>query len=564
MKFQDYKYERPNMEDIKARFNGALEGFKNAKSKAHQLSAIKTMNQIRFDFNTMARIANIRHTINTKDEFYDKEKSFFNEQGPIMSSLVNNYYKALLDSSFKDELKKDLGDLLFKKAENALKTFDPKIISLLQKESELASKHNIITAGIEIPFDDNTYNLSQMRVFSSSPDRDVRKRASKATETVLLTKEKELDKLYDDLIKVRTKIAHELGFGSFIDLAYARLGRTDWNHEDVASYRSQIKEVVVPLNEKLTKRKQKRLKLDKLWHYDLALDYTSGNATPKGDKDELVKQAKKMYDDISEETSEFFNFMLENNLMDLETKKGKAGGGYCTFIPNYESPFIFSNFNGTKADVDVLTHEAGHAFQMYNSRHHDVPEYLMAGYEISEIHSMSMEFFAWPYIDLFFKEDTEKYKFSHLNQALMLLSYGASIDEFQHAIYQNPDMSINDRKALWRNLEKTYFPYREYDDNDYAERGNSWQMIMHIFIVPFYMIDYTLAQVCAFQYFNRAKENKQAAWESYVTLCKAGGSRSFKELLDLAELKNPFEPGSLRTIIPSIEDELNKIDDSKL
>ncbi len=271
-----------------------------------------------------------------------------------------------------------------------------------------------------------------------------------------------------------------------------------------------------------------------------------------------------MYDDISEETSEFFNFMLENNLMDLETKKGKAGGGYCTFIPNYESPFIFSNFNGTKADVDVLTHEAGHAFQMYNSRHHDVPEYLMAGYEVSEIHSMSMEFFAWPYIDLFFKEDTDKYKFSHLNQALMLLSYGASIDEFQHAIYQNPDMSINDRKALWRNLEKTYFPYRIYDNNDYAERGNSWQTIMHIFVVPFYMIDYTLAQVCAFQYFNRAKENKKEAWDSYVTLCKAGGSQSFKDLLNLAKLKNPFEPGSLKTIIPSIEEELNRIDDTNL
>lgn len=564
MKFQDYTYERPNIEKVKNNFNEALEAFKNASKKDAALKAIDTMNQIRFDFSTMSTISNIRHTIDTRDEFYDEEKSFFDQNGPIMSELVNNFYKALLKTPLKETLKENLGDLLFKKAENALKTFDPKIMPLLREENQLASKHQKITASIEIPFKDDTYNLSQMRVFISDKDRAVRKAASKATENVLLTKEEELDQLYDDLVKVRTKIAHELGFDNFIELAYARLGRTDWDKDDVLGYRQQIKDVVVPLNKKLTERKRKRLNLETLYHYDLSLDYLSGNAKPKGDKDHLVTQAKKMYEDISKETDEFFNFMLSRNLMDLEAKKGKAGGGYCTMIPNYESPFIFSNFNGTKGDVDVLTHEAGHAFQMYMSRHHEVPEYRMAGFEVSEIHSMSMEFFAWPYIDLFFEEDSEKYKFSHLSQALMLLSYGASIDEFQHEIYEHPDMTIKERKELWRSIEKTYFPYRIYDDNDYAERGNSWQIIMHIFIVPFYMIDYTLAQVCAFQYFNRSIKDKKEAWQSYVKLCKAGGSRSFTELLDLAELKNPFEKGSLKTIIPSIEDVLDKIDDSKL
>ena len=564
MKFQDYTYERPNIEKVKNNFNEALEAFKSASNKDAALKAIDTMNQIRFDFSTMSTISNIRHTIDTRDEFYDEEKSFFDQNGPIMSELVNNFYKALLKTPLKETLKENLGDLLFKKAENALKTFDPKIMPLLREENQLASKHQKITASIEIPFKDDTYNLSQMRVFISDKDRAVRKAASKATENVLLTKEEELDQLYDDLVKVRTKIAHELGFDNFIELAYARLGRTDWDKDDVLGYRQQIKDVVVPLNKKLTERKRKRLNLETLYHYDLSLDYLSGNAKPKGDKDHLVTQAKKMYEDISKETDEFFNFMLSRNLMDLEAKKGKAGGGYCTMIPNYESPFIFSNFNGTKGDVDVLTHEAGHAFQMYMSRHHEVPEYRMAGFEVSEIHSMSMEFFAWPYIDLFFEEDSEKYKFSHLSQALMLLSYGASIDEFQHEIYEHPDMTIKERKELWRSIEKTYFPYRIYDDNDYAERGNSWQIIMHIFIVPFYMIDYTLAQVCAFQYFNRSIKDKKEAWQSYVKLCKAGGSRSFTELLDLAELKNPFEKGSLKTIIPSIEDVLDKIDDSKL
>ncbi len=564
MKFQDYKYERPDMEDIKQSFNDALETFKNAKNPEEAFKAIESINALRLDFSTMSNIAHIRHTINTKDKFYSDEKAYFDQNSPTMSQLDNAYYKALLESSFKKALKDRFGPLLFEKAENELKTFDVKIIPLLQEENQLASKHQKLTASIEIPFKGETYNLSQMRVFSTDKNRETRKAASKATEKVLLTKEKELDKLYDDLVKVRTKIAKELGFESFTELAYARLGRTDWNKHDVANYRQQIKDVVVPLNQKLTKRKQKRLKLDTLYHYDLSLDYLSGNAKPKGDKDHLVKQAEKMYQDLSPQTHEFFQFMLKRNLMDLEAKKGKAGGGYCTMIPNYESPFIFSNFNGTKGDVDVLTHEAGHAFQMYMSRHHEVPEYLMAGMEVSEIHSMSMEFFAWPYLELFFEEDSEKYKFSHLSQALMLLSYGASIDEFQHEIYAKPTMSIKERKQLWRKIEKTYFPYRIYDDNDYAERGNGWQMIMHIFLVPFYMIDYTLAQVCAFQYFNRANESKNEAWQSYVKLCKAGGSKSFKELLALAQLKNPFETGSLKTIIPSIEKILNQINDEDL
>ncbi|MFW5913974.1 MAG: M3 family oligoendopeptidase, partial [Bacillota bacterium] len=456
MTFKDYKYERPDMERLKQDFNASLEAFKGASDKDDALKAVKAINKIRMDFNTMATLSNIRHTIDTNDAFYNKEKDFFDQNSPVMSELINNYYRALLESPFKEGLKDDLGALLFSKAKTALKTFDPKIMPLLRKENELRSKHQKITAGIEVPFKDETYNLSQMAVFRTDRDRAVRKAASKATENVLLTKEEELDRLYDELVEVRTRIAHELGFDNFIELAYARLGRTDWDAGDVEGYRRQIKDVVVPLNQKLTERKRKRLGLDTLYHYDLALDYMGGNAKPKGDKDYLVKEAKAMYEAMSPETSEFFNFMLDRDLMDLKTKKGKAGGGYCTIIPNHQSPFIFSNFNGTKHDVDVLTHEAGHAFQMYMSSHHTVPEYMMAGFEISEIHSMSMEFFAWPHINRFFGNDETKYKFSHLNQALMLLSYGASIDEFQHAIYENPTMSIQERKTLWRSIEKTY------------------------------------------------------------------------------------------------------------
>jgi len=564
MRFEDFNYERPDMDEFKKDFKDALEKFEDAESADAQEKAIDKINQLRFDFNTMGTLASIRHSLDTTDAFYDKEKAFFNENGPIFTQLNNQFYKALSEATYKDELEKRKGSLLFKQAKQSLRTFADKIVPDLQEENRLATEHQKLLASAQIEFEGEKRNLSQMTPFMQSTDRDTRKKASKAVSNFFETNEDILDDLYDKLVKVRTKIAKDLGYDSFTGLAYDRLGRIDYGPDDVANYRRQVTDQIVPLNEKLTERKKDRLGLKELWHYDLGLDYLTGNPKPKGDKDWMVERAKKMYAKMSEETDEFFTFMLEGNLMDLEARKGKAGGGYCTFIPNYGAPFIFSNFNGTKGDVDVLTHEAGHAFQMYMSRHHEVPEYHMATMEASEIHSMSMEFFAWPWSKLFFEDDTEKYKFSHLSQALMLIAYGASIDEYQHKVYEDPDMSKKDRKSLWREIEKNYFPYKKYDDDDYFERGGSWHRIMHIFVVPFYMIDYTLAQACAFQFWVKNNENPEDAWQHYLKLCKAGGSKSFLGLLDLAALKNPFESGTLKAVIPQIEKYLDAIDDKKL
>ncbi len=562
MRFEDFKYERPNMETFKSDFTKALETFTNAEAADKQEKAMDEINRLRFDFNTMSTLASIRNSIDTRDEFYDAEKQFFNKNSPIFSQLNNQFYKALSEAKFKTELMERKGKLLFEQAEQSLRTFADSIMDDLGEENRLSNEHQKLLASAEIEFEGETRNLSQMAPFAQSAERSMRKRASKAASNFFKEHEETLDKLYDDLVKVRTTIANKIGYETFTELAYERLGRLDYGPKEVANYRKQVEEIIVPINTELSKRKQARLELDELWHYDLPLDYKSGNATPKGDKDTLIKAAKVMYDEMSKETSEFFNVMLDRNLMDLESKKGKAGGGYCTFIPNYDSPFIFANFNGTKHDVDVLTHEAGHAFQMYSSRHHEVPEYLMATMEASEIHSMSMEFFAWPWIDKFFKEDTDKYKFSHLSQALMLITYGVSIDEFQHEVYAKPSMTPKERRELWRSIEKKYFPYRKYDDDQYLESGGGWHRIMHIFAVPFYMIDYTLAQVCAFQFWVKSQKDYDKAWEDYLRLCKTGGSKTFLNLLDVANLENPFADGTLEKTVPHIKAYLDKVDDS--
>jgi len=271
-----------------------------------------------------------------------------------------------------------------------------------------------------------------------------------------------------------------------------------------------------------------------------------------------------MYHELSTETGEFFNFMLDNELMDLVAKKGKAPGGYCTYISDFKSPYIFSNFNGTSGDIDVLTHEAGHAFQVYMSRNYEIPEYNWPTYEACEIHSMSMEFFTWPWMNLFFEEQTDKYKYAHLGGAVLFLPYGVAVDEFQHWVYEHYDATPAQRKAQWRLIEKKYMPHRDYDGNEYLENGGFWHKQSHIYQAPFYYIDYTLAQVCAFQFWSKANKNREEAWKDYVTLCKAGGSQAFLGLVKLANLKSPFEAACVPEVIGEIGEWINAVDDSKL
>lgn len=564
MTFTEFPYQRPDIDAIKTRFESALKAFKTASSAHEQRAAMDAIHHIRFEIDTASTLASIRHSLNTKDPFYDGEQAFFDEQGPNFQALNQQYYEALVASPYRAEISQETGDLLFQIAEQTLRTFKPDIIPLLQKENSLTTQYEKLLASAEIAFQGETYNLSEMGPFRQSPDRAIRREATRATFAFFEAHEATLDSVFDELVKTRVAMAEALGYDSFIELGYDRMGRLDYNAKDVARYRDQVREVIVPLVSQLIERQGKRIGVSDMKFYDLALDFLDGNPRPQGQEAELVAAAQNMYDAMSPETGAFFKMMREKALMDLTARKGKSGGGYCTALPDYKVPFIFANFNGTAADVDVLTHEAGHAFQVYMSMHHAVPEYHWPTMEACEIHSMSMEFFAWPWMTQFFGEDTEKYKFSHLQGSLKFLPYGVLVDHFQHDVYANPSWSPEKRRARWRELEKQYMPYKQYEAPDrFLEAGGFWFVQSHIFQAPFYYIDYTLAQVIAFQYWVWMQTDPQAAWDSYLTLCQAGGSRPFTGLLELAGLDNPFKPGQLARIIPVIARYLDGIDDSK-
>ncbi len=564
MKFSDYKYERPDMEKFKHTFFSILEEFEQADSFAEQNQQLGNIVQLRNEFESMMNICHVRHTIDTNDVYYKEEHDFFDENSPIYEGYISKFYKKLVDSKFRSELEKEWGPQLFKIAELSLKTFSDEIVDDLKKENKLASEYSKLIASAKIEFEGEERTLAQMSPFIQSKDRNLRKRASEARYGFFVENEAKLDDIYDQLVKVRTEIAKKLGYDNFVQLGYDRLTRTDYTANEVSIFRDQVKDYIIPITQKLYERQKKRIGLDRLAYYDLPFSFKTGNPTPKGNPEWIIENGKKMYAELSSETDEFFQFMDENKLMDLVSKRGKRSGGYCTYISKYKAPFIFSNFVGTSHDIDVLTHEAGHAFQVYSSRHLSVPEYSFPTYEAAEIHSMSMEFFTWPWMELFFEEDTEKYKFSHLSGALMFIPYGVAVDEFQHYVYENPEASPAERKSAWRKIEWKYLPHRDYTENDYLERGGFWHQQGHIFRTPFYYIDYTLAQICALQFWRKANENKDLAWEEYLHLCNQGGSKSFTELVNVANLQSPFEIKCVQSVVSEIEKWLDSVDDQAL
>lgn len=564
MKFSEYRYERPDVKAFEQKFKEQLNAFTSASTYEEQDQAMTRINKLRSEMDTLGQLVSIRHSIDTNDEFYKAEQDFFDENGPVIQEYITDYYRALVDSKFRTELEDKWGRQLFQLAELSLKTFSPEIIEDLQQENKLTTEYSKLIASAKIQFEGEERTLPQLTPFQQSKDRDMRKRAMEASSGFMAENEATFDRIYDDLVKVRTKMAKKLGFNNYVELGYARMARTDYNAEMVANFRSQVLEHIVPVASRLKERQQNRIDVDQLLYYDENFAFKSGNATPKGDPDWIVSNGAKMYEELSPETYEFFTFMQENGLMDLVAKKGKQGGGYCTYISEYGAPFIFSNFNGTSGDIDVLTHEAGHAFQVYESRGFEVPEYGFPTYEACEIHSMSMEFFTWPWMDRFFEDEADKYRFDHLASGLIFIPYGVTVDEFQHFVYENPDATPAERKQAWREIERKYLPHRNYDDNTYLEQGGFWHKQGHIFSSPFYYIDYTLAQICAFQFWKKMHEDRSAAWADYLHLCRQGGSKSFVELVKVAGLISPFEDGCVTSVIGSINAWLDSVDDAAL
>ena len=527
LKFSEYPFIVPNEKQFVKKMEGFIAELKACDNAQDALKIIKKIDNYGEIINTQGCIIYVMYTCHTDNEKYKAAQDKIDEMSPLMSKYGTEISKILINAPYRPEVEKKLGSFLFKKYEMGLKAFDEKIMPELIKENKLSSEYDMIMGGAQIEFRGEMLNLSQLGKYTQDKDRETRKAAAQAMDKWLGEHEEKIGQIYDDLVHLRDEIAHKLGYKNFTEVGYLRMGRTDYNPEMVKVYREQIARDVVPLCNKLYKLQMKNLGIRKPQHYDYNLMFANGNPMPAGDAKYLVEQAHKMYTDLGPESKEFFDFMVKYELMDLEARKGKAPGGYQISFDLYKSPFIFSNFNGTQGDVNVLTHEGGHAFQCYLSSGIKVPEYRQPTLESCEIHSMSMEFFAWPYMEGFFGKDAEKYKYSHLADSIEFLPYGATIDEFQHWVYTNPNATHAERCAKFRELELKYTPHKKYDDCPTMAKGTRWLRQGHVFGTPFYYIDYTLAQVVAFQFAIENMKNHDKTWKKYIKLCKCGGKYPF-------------------------------------
>ncbi len=564
MKFTDLKYERPDYDTVVKTYEELLAKLAAADNKDAFLPVFREINTLRSSLATMYNLAYVRHSVNTADEFYDKENEFWDETNPLFAVYDTRLSKLCVECPFREELYSDIPEPYFLAAECQLKSFREDIVPLLQKENKLISEYGKLKASAQIEFDGKTYNLSTISSKAEDLDPAVRKGAMDGKLSFYEAHEADFDRIYDDLVKVRTEIARTLGYPSFTELGYQRMLRLDYDRNMVDTYRREILREIVPAAAELYEKQAKRLGTKTVAYYDKAMEFPAGNPTPKGTYEELIQAAGQMYHEMSPETGEFIDRMIEDELWDLKSRDGKQMGGYCTGIPDYRIPFIFANFNGTSGDVNVLTHEAGHAFQYYMSRDIPVLDLQWPTNESAEITSMSMEFNAWPWLNLFFKEDTEKYRYTHLSGTLKFLPYGVLVDHFQHEVYDHADWTPEERKACWRSLEKMYQPYLDYTGAPILEKGCWWFQQGHIFEAPFYYIDYTLAQVCALQFWARERRQDPDAWKDYLTLCRLGGTKTFTGLVKSAGLKVPFEEGRLSDVVREVHSYLSSVDDAAL
>ena len=556
MKFQEMPYSRVDFEKAAAELDAIMEEFRNASSAEEEFAAHQRYYALSDHIRTMTVLSLIRHSIDTEDAFYSEEKDYYDRMLPDFAKREVQYHHLLLNSRFRGELEKKIGQPAFVNMELDAKSVSEAAVPLMQEENALGTRYEKLLASAQIPWEGDVLNLSMMTPHLTSPDRSVRTRAAEAVNSYYLSIADELDEIYDLLVKNRTEQAKVLGFNTYTELGYCRMMRNSYGRAEVENFRRQVKEFWVPFAEEVWENRRKRLGLDRLLHLDEGVSHRDGSPRPLGTPEEILEEGRRMYDELSPETSEFFGFMMDNGLLDVFSRKHKQVGGYMEYLPEFRAPFIFANFNGTSGDVDVITHECGHAFQGYLiGKEDNVREHWDITMETAETHSMSMEFFTNPWMERFFGDRAGDFLTSQLEDAVTFIPYGCMVDEFQHIVYDNPQLTPQQRKDAWKKLEQIYKPHLDYGEaSSFYAGGCYWQRQHHIYTSPFYYIDYAIAQTNALQYRLRMETDRKGAWESYLKLCRLSASDFFGNMIRAAGLPDPFADGQIQRLADGLRE----------
>ncbi|HET6894981.1 MAG TPA: M3 family oligoendopeptidase [Candidatus Baltobacteraceae bacterium] len=546
--FADITATAPDLERTRALYDEFAARLDSAQSADDALGVLVQWEAQRREFSTWSSLTDLHFEQDTANPQYKADVDLLNELRPKITGLEVALKRKFLGSPLRAQIEQQTGKYLFARWETEVTAYDPVVEPFAIQEAKLQDEYTELLAQAAFDFRGEQLNLPQMGKFQEDANRDVRREAAITKWEFFSRHGERLDRIYDALVHVRTQTAHELEYHNFIELAYRRLTRTDYGPAEVARYREEIVREIVPLAQRITQQQARDLGLDDLMIWDEHVFEQLPPPKPPQDYDRLLSAGRDTFRALGPEIGGFADLMMDRELLDLRSRDRKAGGGFCTSFPTYGLPYIFANFNGTTHDVNVLLHEMGHAFQNYSSRALPISDYVWPTYEACEVHSMSMEFLTWPQLERFFGPDAQRYRVQHLKTSVLFLPYGAAVDHFQHFVYENPSASPGDRHAFWKQLEATYLPWRRDGGIEYLERGGYWQQQRHIYQMPFYYIDYTLALCCALQFWAKSLDDYDRALADYRDLCARGGGLPFQSLVRSAGLRSPFEAGVLHGV----------------
>ena len=556
MKFNEMTYTRPDIDALLARCRELAAKAAAAPDGDALVRLYYEQSEAFAEYNTAANLANIHYTCDTRDAYWKAEQDFFDANGPAVTNASVEISRAFLANPHVDALTEKFGTTCVAGMKNAVLSMDDRTVELQQQFNALVSRYQQIYGGALVELDGKQLTIPQLGPYKEDLNPAVRRAAYEAEAGYFDAHRAELDELYGQIVQNLNAQARVMGYHDYSELSYVRMNRIGYGPEEIRKFRDQVANDVVPQLQKVMALRAKRTGIAHPAFTDLPIMFKDGNPKPIPGYKARMDAARTMYHELSPETAEFIDFMQDNELFDVESRPGKMSGGYMTSLPSYKAPFIFANWNDTSGDVDVLTHECGHAFEGYVAeRDPAIPADLECpGMESAEIHSMAMEFLTAPWHHLLFGRDTDKYALLHAEDSFVFLAYGCEVDEFQHIMYQNPDLTPDERNAEWLKLEKKYRPWIDFDNLPFYGRGAGWQRQLHIYECPFYYIDYCLSTMAALQFFLLSLTDHKDAWARYLRLVRRAGTASYTELLETAGLKVPFEEGSIKGIAQQMTD----------
>ena len=504
----------------------------------------------------------IAMTCHTNDK--DAEKDYLNfieNISPKISPFWDKLNKKFIESPYIKELDQEKYKILIRNRKNEIDIFREENIPLITQDAKLRQEYQKISGDFTVEFEGKEKTMPEMGKYLENPNRDTRQSAWEKIMETRYSKREKFDDIYNQLIKIRNQLALNSDNKNYRDYAFKERGRFDYTPQDCFDFHEAIQKTVVPLMHKLSEDRGQKMNLEKLRPWDTVSDPKGRPALKPFEKtEELLDGCQKVFSKINPKLEELFKSMRDNNELDLETRKGKAPGGYMYGKDEERRPFIFMNAAGTQRDVEVLFHESGHAFHTFVCRVQELTEYRNYPIEFAEVASMSMELFANKYFGEFYsnEEDSKRAKYDHLYGIIWMLAWIARIDEFQHWIYTNPNHTEEERSQEWLELDEKYGFKLDWEGYEKFKEF-FWQKQSHLFTHPFYYIEYGIAQLGALQLWVNYKKDKDKNLKQYLEALSLGNSKPLPELFETAGIKFDFKVDTIKPLMEEIEKELDEL-----